>query len=139
MKGGKLLGVGVEVGGVLGGWGRWRRRKRVEVGVMKAEMWEEANWSVRLRYLVRVGLLVREGGGLGGRRAHLVVGPLELVGEVEAAVDDEGVHVAGFGGEAGDAVAALFGGAEFELEERLVVSADYAEVVGHDDVAGEED
>ncbi len=79
------------------------------------------------------------GGGRGGKWAHLVVGPLELVGEVEAAVDDEGVHVAGFGGEAGDAVAALFGGAEFELEERLVVSADYAEVVGHGDVAGEEE
>lgn len=26
--------------------------KRVEVGVMKVEMWEEANWSMRLRYLI---------------------------------------------------------------------------------------
>ena len=25
---------------------------RVEVGVMKVEMWEEANWSMRLRYLI---------------------------------------------------------------------------------------
>lgn len=25
--------------------------KRVEVGVKKVEMWEEANWSTRLRYL----------------------------------------------------------------------------------------
>lgn len=26
--------------------------KRVEVGVMKVEMWQEANWSMRLRYLI---------------------------------------------------------------------------------------
>ncbi len=45
------MGVVVAWGGVLGGWGRWSRRKRVEVGVRKAEMWVEANWSIRLRYL----------------------------------------------------------------------------------------
>lgn len=39
------------VGSVLGGWGRCRRRKRVEVGVRKAEMCEEEKWSMRLRYL----------------------------------------------------------------------------------------
>ena len=38
-------------GSVFGGWGRWSRRKRVEVGVRKAEMWEEAKWLMRLRYL----------------------------------------------------------------------------------------
>lgn len=26
--------------------------KRVEVGVKKVETWEEANWSMRLRYLI---------------------------------------------------------------------------------------
>lgn len=51
MNGGKLLGVGVLWGSVLGGCGRWRRRKRVEVGVRKQDMWVEANWSIRFRYL----------------------------------------------------------------------------------------
>ena len=27
---------------------------RVEVGVRKVEIWEEANWSTRLRYLVSI-------------------------------------------------------------------------------------
>ena len=52
VKGGKLFGVGWKVGGVLGGWGRWRSMNRVDVGVTKEEMWEEANWSMRLRYLI---------------------------------------------------------------------------------------
>jgi len=51
-KGGKDVGEGWWEGAVLGGCGRWRRRKRVDVGVRKAEMWEEANWSMRLRYLL---------------------------------------------------------------------------------------
>lgn len=52
MNGGKELGEGVDWGAVLGGCGRWRSMKRVEVGVRKVEMWEEANWSTRLRYLM---------------------------------------------------------------------------------------
>jgi len=40
-----------------------------------------------------------------------------------------GIHVPGFLAEAGNAIAALFGGAEFELKERLVSRAHYAEVV----------
>lgn len=63
--------------------------------------------------------------------AHLIVVPLQLVDDVEAAVDDEGVHTAGLGAEAGHAVAALLRGAEFELEERIVLGADDAEIVGH--------
>ena len=41
------------------------------------------------------------------------------------------VQLPGFLGEAGDAIAALLGGAEFELEEGLVAGVYYAEVVGH--------
>ena len=43
----------------------------------------------------------------------------------------ERVQLAGVRAEAGDAIAALFGCAEFELEGRLVASVDDAEVVGH--------
>ena len=46
-------------------------------------------------------------------------------------MDDERVHVPGFLIEAGDAVPALLGRAEFELEQRLVSGADDAEVIGH--------
>lgn len=38
MKGAKEFGVCIEVGGVFGGCGRWRRRKRVQVGVRKADI-----------------------------------------------------------------------------------------------------
>ena len=44
---------------------------------------------------------------------------------------DEGVHLSCFGGEACNAITALFGGAELELEERFVVGVDDAEVVRH--------
>lgn len=47
------MGVWREVGWVFGGWGRCRRRNLLEVGVRKAEMWDEAKWSIRLRYLRR--------------------------------------------------------------------------------------
>ncbi len=33
----------MDVGAVLGGWGRCNRRKRIEFGVSKAEMCDEAN------------------------------------------------------------------------------------------------
>ena len=61
----------------------------------------------------------------------MVVGPLQLVYEVQAGVYDEWIHVAGLLTEAGDAISALLGSAEFELEQRLVSRADDAEVVGH--------
>ena len=51
MKGGKEPAEALKAGAVLGGWGRWRSMKRMEVGVRKVEMWEEENWSIRLRYL----------------------------------------------------------------------------------------
>lgn len=63
--------------------------------------------------------------------AHLIVEPLQFVDDVEAAVHDEGIHAAGLGAEAGNAVPALLRGAEFELEEWIVFGADDAEVVGH--------
>lgn len=47
---------------------------------------------------------------------------------------DERVQVAGFLGEPGHAVAALLRGAEFELEDGLVLGVDDAEVVGHFDM-----
>ena len=62
---------------------------------------------------------------------HLIAKPLHLVHDIQATVHDEGVHLAGFGGEAGNAVAALFGGAEFKLEEGFVLGVDYGEVVRH--------
>lgn len=69
--------------------------------------------------------------GRGIAIAHLVVVPLELVHDVETAVHDERVHVAGFGAKTRDAITALLRGAEFELEERVVFGADDAEVVRH--------
>ena len=62
---------------------------------------------------------------------HLVAKPLHLIDDVEAAVHDKGIHLAGLGGEASDTIAALFGGAEFKLEEGFVGGVDDGEVVGH--------
>jgi len=62
---------------------------------------------------------------------HSPIRPLHLLDDIQAAVHDKGVHVAGLVAEAGDAVAALLRGAEFVLEQRVVFGADYAEVVGH--------
>lgn len=62
---------------------------------------------------------------------HLVVGPLHLIHEIQAAVYDEGIHVASFLTETGDAISTLLRRAEFELKEWLVSRADYAEEVGH--------
>ena len=46
-------GLAEEEGSTLGGWGRCRRRKRVEVGVRKQEIWAEEKESMRRRYLRR--------------------------------------------------------------------------------------
>lgn len=62
---------------------------------------------------------------------HGVVGKLDVVDEVERGVGYEGVHASRFRAEAGDAIAALLGGAELELEKGLVACIYYAEIVGH--------
>ena len=88
---------------------------------------------MRLRYLVLL-LATRAGGELvvtKRERAHLIIGPLRLVDKVQAAVYDEGVHMACLLTETGDAISALLGSAELELEQRLVSGANDAEVVGH--------
>ena len=60
---------------------------------------------------------------------HLIVGPLHFVHKVQTAVHDERIHVPRFLTEPCDPIAALLGRAEFELEKRLVLSVDDAEVV----------
>jgi len=62
---------------------------------------------------------------------HLVVGPLQLIDEIQASMHDEGVHVTSFLTEASNAITTLLGGAELKLEERLVSGADDTEIVGH--------
>jgi len=71
----------------------------------------------------------RGGEGRGEVLVHLPVYPLHLFHDVQTAVHDELVHVPGFFAEASDAVAALFRGAEFVLEEGIVFCADDAEIV----------
>lgn len=64
------------------------------------------------------------GGGEGRERgrkqeldnAHLIAEPLHIIHDIEATMDDKWIHVACFRAEAGNAIAALFGGAEFEFE-----------------------
>lgn len=46
-------------------------------------------------------------------------------------MDDERVHMARLLTETGDTISALLGSAKFELEQRLVLGANNAEVVGH--------
>ncbi len=62
---------------------------------------------------------------------HLVGIPLQIIHVVETRVHQERIQLAGFRAEAGDAIAALLRGAEFELEGRLVARVDDAEIVGH--------
>ena len=64
----------------------------------------------------------------------MVAKPLQFVYNIEAAVHDEWVHPSGFGAEAGDAITALLGGTEFELEKRTVFRADDAEIIRHENV-----
>lgn len=107
--------------------------KRVEVGVMKVETWEEANWSTRLRYLLPFSSNPSAESAYceERKRVHLIVGPVQLVHEIQAAMYDERVHAARLLAETGDAIAALLGSAKFELKQRLVSRADYTEVVRH--------
>ena len=78
------------------------------------------------------GLLLR------WERIHLIVGPLQLVDEIQAAMDDERVHMACLLTETGDAISALLGSAKFELKHGLVSRSDNAEVIGHDVHLGKE-
>lgn len=61
----------------------------------------------------------------------MIIGPLQLVHEIQTCMHDKRVHMAGLLTETGDAISALLGSAEFELEHRLVSRADNAEVVRH--------
>ena len=63
--------------------------------------------------------------------AHLTVSPLQLINKVQAAMEDERVHLPCLLAEASNTIATLFGGAELEFKEWLVLGAYYAEVVGH--------
>ena len=57
--------------------------------------------------------------------------PLHLLGNVQARVQDQLVHMPHLVGEARLAVAALLRGAELVLEEGVVLGADNGEVVAH--------
>lgn len=109
--------------------------KRVEVGVRKVEMWEEANWSMRLRYLPKekhryqINSFGEAGRGWG--YVHLVVCPHQFIHEIQATMYDERVHMASFLAEAWHTIAALFRSTELELEEGRVVGIDNREVIGH--------
>lgn len=65
---------------------------------------------------------------------QLPVIPLHLLDDVQRAVQDELVQVAGLVREARLPIAALLGGAELVLEEGVVLGADDGEVVGHGSV-----
>ena len=71
------------------------------------------------------------GMGEEGGNIHSTGGPLHFLDEVEAAMDDELVHMSCFLAEVREAIAALLGRAELMLEERVVLCADYGEVIGH--------
>ena len=58
----------------------------------------------------------QSGAEAGNPYIHLVVGPLHLIHEIQAAMYDEGIHVASLLAETGDAISTLFGRAEFELK-----------------------
>lgn len=60
---------------------------------------------------------------------HLPIVPLDFFHNIERAVQDELVQMTSLVAEAGLAVAALLGGAELVLEERIVLGADDGEVI----------
>ncbi len=64
-----------------------------------------------------------------GSDAHVTTQPLHFLDDVQAAMHDELVHVSGLRAETGNTVAAAFGGAEFVLEDGVVLGANYAEIV----------
>lgn len=78
-----------------------------------------------------MGRILNERCGSDGslEHVHLAIEPLHLVHNVQAAVNDKRIHLSCLGAESSNAVAALFGSAKLELEERVVARADDAEVV----------
>lgn len=62
---------------------------------------------------------------------HLSIVPLHLLHDIQRAVQDELVQVAGLVAEAREAVAALLRRAKLVLEQRVVLGANDGEVVGH--------
>lgn len=62
---------------------------------------------------------------------QLAVVPLDLLDDVQAAVQDKLILMAGLLGEAGVAVAALLGRPELVLEDGVVLGADDGKVVRH--------
>jgi hypothetical protein len=64
----------------------------------------------------------------------LSVIPLNLLDDVQRAVQDELVQVAGLVREARLPIAALLGGSELVLEDGVVLGADDGKVVGHGSV-----
>lgn len=62
---------------------------------------------------------------------HLAGIPLRLFHDIQAAVQDELVHVARRLGETGHAVATLLRRAELILEQWVILRPDNGEVVGH--------
>lgn len=66
----------------------------------------------------------------------MITEPLQFVHDVKAAVHDEGVHPPCFGAESGDTIAALLGGAEFELKQRIIFGAYDAKIIRHDEGCG---
>lgn len=63
--------------------------------------------------------------------SHLPVGPLYFLDDVQAAMQDELVHVARLLRKPGEAVAALLRSAKLILEEGVVLRADDGKVIGH--------
>ena len=61
----------------------------------------------------------------------MIIEPLHLIDDIQTTVYDERIHLTCFHSETSDTIAALFRGAEFELEEWFVIGVDNAEIVGH--------
>ena len=63
---------------------------------------------------------------------HLVSLPLQFIHKVQTGVHKKWIQFSSFLSETRLTIAALFRGAKFKLEGRLVTSIDDAQVVGHD-------
>lgn len=67
--------------------------------------------------------------GRGELIKHLSISPLHLLHDIQTAVHNKLVHVPRGLRKSSDTIAALFGGAEFVLEERVILRANYGKVV----------
>lgn len=63
--------------------------------------------------------------------SQTVVAPLDLLDNIETAVDNELVHVSSLFAEASDTIATSFGSAKLMFKQRIVPRANDGEVVGH--------